>query len=71
MMTLHPNEIKPRYILTIVIFSVASEECSNIFGTPGDIFGEVPKSLESCWQSLKVAGIFRKSRSQQGEASCI
>ena len=58
MMTLHPNEIKPRYILTIVIFSVASEECSNVFGTPGDIFGEVPKSLESCRQSLKVTGTF-------------
>ena len=58
MMTLHPNEIKPRYILTIVIFSVASEECSNLFGTPGDIFGEVLKSLESCRQSLKVAGTF-------------
>ena len=58
MMTLHPNEIKPCYILTIVIFSVASEECSNVFGTPGDIFGEVPKTLESCRQSLKVAGTF-------------
>ena len=58
MMTLHPNEIKPRYILTTVIFSVASEECSNVFGTPGDIFGEVPKSLESCRQSLKVPGTF-------------
>ena len=57
-MTLHPNEIKACYILTIVIFSVASEECSNIFGTPGDIFGEVPKSLESCRKSLKVAGTF-------------
>ena len=58
MMTLHPNEIRACYILTIVIFSVASEECSNIFGTPGDIFGEVPKSLESCRKSLKVAGTF-------------
>ena len=59
-MTLHPNEIKACYILTIVIFSVASEECSNVFGTPvpGDIFGEVPKSLESCRKSLKVAGTF-------------
>ena len=57
-MTLYPNEIKPRYILTIVIFSVASEECSNIFGTPGDIFGEVPKSLESYRKSLKVTGAF-------------
>ena len=58
MMTLHPNEIKACYILTIVIFSVASEECSNIFGTPGDIFGKVPKSLESCRKSLKVPGTF-------------
>ena len=58
MMTLHPNEIKPRYILTIVIFSVASEECSNVFGTPEDIFGEVPKSLESYRKSLKVTGTF-------------
>ena len=58
MMTLYPNEIKPRYILTIVIFSVASEECSNVFGTPEDIFGEVPKSLESYWKSLKVTGTF-------------
>ena len=57
-MTLDPNEIKPRYILTIIIFSVASEECSNIFGTSGDIFGEVPKSLESCRKSLKVPGTF-------------
>ena len=58
MMTLYPNEIKPRYILTIVIFSVASEECSNVFGTPEDIFGEVPKSLESYQKSLKVTGTF-------------
>ena len=57
-MTLYPNEIKPRYILTIVIFSVASEECSNVFGTPEDIFGEVPKSLESYQKSLKVTGTF-------------
>ena len=57
-MTLYPSEIKPRYILTIVIFSVASEECSNVFGTPEDIFGEVPKSLESYWKSLKVTGTF-------------
>ena len=56
MMTLHPNEIKACYILTIVIFSVASEECSNIFGTPGDIFGEVPRSLER--KSLKVPRTF-------------
>ena len=58
MMTLYPNEIKPHYILTIVIFSVASEECSNVFGTPEDIFGEVPKSLESYWKSLNVTGTF-------------
>ena len=57
-MTLYPNEIKPRYILTIVIFSVASEECSNVFRTPEDIFGEVPKSLESYRKSLKVTGTF-------------
>ena len=57
-MTLYPNEIKPRYILTIVIFSVASEECSNVFGTPEDIFCEVPKSLESYRKSLKFTGTF-------------
>ena len=57
-MTLYPDEIKPRYILTIVIFSVASEECSNVFGTPEDIFGEVPKSLESYRKCLKVTGTF-------------
>ena len=57
-MTLYPNEIKPRYILTIVTFSVASEECSNVFGTLEDIFGEVPKSLESYRKSLKVTGTF-------------
>ena len=59
-MTLYPNEIKPRYILTIVIFSVASEECSNVFGTPEDIFGKVPKSLESYRKSLKVTGTFQE-----------
>ena len=58
MMTLYPNEIKPRYILTIVIFSVAWEECSNVFGTLEDIFGEVPKSLESYRKSLKVTETF-------------
>ena len=49
MMTLHPNEIKPRYILTIVIFSVLRKSAQ----TSSEHLGTFSAKFRSLW---KVVG---------------